>query len=451
MIYLSSLFPFFSFSAPQDPSLPVKADEPLREFVYLDEVSLSSLLASQRGEQTENIVSAAGHSDEVEIGSRIGSNVPLSPSVELNSRFQTTNSSSLQTTRKANAQSLFRELHRMKEIRKIMDDDIEKIPSSIGELLDNSSNYAFAQSTFRRGDLVELKVRLSASWIFQISTMVSEFSDIFDQNPVMFVENVNISDLFQAQGAQKVLDKLLGGLIPVEGIASHYGVLRHGSEEYIVHLDAVKGFDLEIEPLFVAGVTEHLAYWKDIRRVLFSDHEYTILCRIGKDGIHGSWNPIKTADVFEQFAPDMARQIEVSSKAVLINSRTENNEAKPKFIMNLALARYKDDLCLRLPKPLSGGQSQDIDRKLANEPFSGDSPEGQRAAFAKVRGWIEDYSEHSFDSAEDLALREKIRDQFAIPLFDSPSAIVEQIPEGPVSDHDEVRHLLDVEVVAIYW
>ena len=76
--------------APVTPIAPLP--KPLREFVYLDEVSLRSLLSSQTGEVTDVKSEHQENALQAEIGSAIGTNVPLAVKSEITSRFQTSNS-----------------------------------------------------------------------------------------------------------------------------------------------------------------------------------------------------------------------------------------------------------------------------------------------------------------------------------------------------------------------
>lgn len=435
---------------------PDRIPEPLREFVYLDEVSLGSLLASQKGEITENITSQIGNEHVAEIGSKISASSPVLPSAEVNSRFQTTNSNALQTLRKATAQSLFRELHKMPNLRKIQPIDVIEEADSLENLFSGEFSQAIHNAAdLARGDLVEFKVKLSASWIFQISSMVAEFSEMFDESPLIFMENIKFTDLYQAKNANKIIIKLLAGLVPVDGVVSDYIVVRYGDEKFIVHKDAIKNIDVEFFPLRIVGVTEHLAYWKDIRRILFADNEFTILCRLSKNGIQSDWNPIKVADIFKEMAPDLAKQIEVSSRTAMLQSASGQREkavdpTETKF--TFALAKYQAKLLEKVSHSLTESQLYELDRAIATFHVNFFTAEGQRAAFANVKTIVENATGLTIDSVEDLGLRESIRKGFGLSLFPQISEDNRQIAEGvEIEEIIEEANLLDVEVVAIYW
>lgn len=456
MIRFKRQFPWVTRSAVKPEALLSGQAEPLREFIYLDEVSLASLLASQKGEITENITSQSGDETLAEVGGSVSSNAPLMPSGEINTRFQTTNSSSLQTVRKANAQSLFRELHKLEYLRKIGPVEVADSAASMNDLKSGKFDGVVHRATnLERGDLVEFKVRLSASWIFQISTMVAEFSEMFDESPTLFMGHIKFTDLYQAKNANKIISKLLAGLIPVDGVVSDYVVVFDGTEKLISHRDAVSGLNAVTHPLRIVGVTEHLAYWKDIRRVLFADNEFTMLCRLSKSGIQKDWNPIKVADIFKEFAPDLSQQIETASKAAMIQSATGQSDESVEPVasqMVLALARYKDSLLSGMQHSVTDAELSELDRSISSLALEDASAEGQRAAFAEVKALIEASTKQQIDTSVDLEAREIVRKNLDLPLF--PRTRREQ-NEVPVFEGcpEEVRdaHLLDVEVVAIYW
>ncbi|MEL7750498.1 MULTISPECIES: DUF6414 family protein [Citromicrobium] len=456
MIIFKRQFPWVGRRNAKPEPLPIGQTEPLREFVYLDEVSLASLLASQKGEATENVTSQSGDESTAEVGGKVSSNTPMTPSAEVSSRFQTTNSNSLQTVSKATAQSRFRELHKFDYLRKIKPVEVLKSATSLEDLKDGSyENTCYRASDLKRGDLVEFKVQLSASWIFQISTMVAEFSEMFDQSPTMFMESVNFLDLYQAKNANKIISKLLAGLIPVDGVVSDYVVIADGEQNLIVHRNAISGFPIECSELRIVGVTEHLAYWKDIRRVLFADNEFTMLCRLSKSGIQNDWNPIKVADIFRDFAPDLARQIETSSRAAMTQSASSKRADMVEPIaaqLALALARYKDRLLSEIAHDVSEEELVALDRSIAALLLENTSAEGQRAAFAKVKALIEVSTRQEIDPSVDFDAREAVRKSLDLPLFPRSQNFANEpkINESSAFD-EEPKNLLDVEVIAIYW
>lgn len=455
MFRLTNLFPWIIKDDTKSQKPQKGRNDPLREFVYLDEVSLASLLASQKGELTDNTTSQYSDSLVAEVGGAITNKNPLTPTVEVRSRFQTTNSSSMQTMRKANAQSLFRELHELRYLRKISPVNSSLVANSIEDLSRGSfDGFVHKANDLNRGDLIELNMRLSASWIFQMSAMVAEFSEMFDESPSLFMSHVDFVDIYQAKNVNKVIGKLLAGLIPIDGVASEYVVVDCNDEKLIVHKDVIKNLNLDVRSLRIVGVTDHQAYWRDIRRVLFSDNEFTILCRLSKSGIQDDWNPIKVADIFRQFAPDLALDIEKASKVAMAqSSRTTEQRVEPIVgQMALALVRYKDRLLSGVNLEINDDELSKLDQEIASLPLDNISAEGQRLAFARAKKLIEASTGGEIDPAKDFAAREFVRKQVGLPLFPVIQAPSSQPQTVDCLTVDEQRSdMLDVEVVAIYW
>jgi hypothetical protein len=80
----------------------------LREFIYLDEVSLRSLLASQTGDVKDVVSEAISKAENAELAAELSADAFIGKG-KLNSRYQTSNSRSIQTSRKAIIQSLFKD------------------------------------------------------------------------------------------------------------------------------------------------------------------------------------------------------------------------------------------------------------------------------------------------------------------------------------------------------
>lgn len=122
-------------------------------------------------------------------------------------------------------------------------------------------------------------------------------------------------------------------------------VISHGSKDFIVHVDAVKELDVETRPLDVVGVTENSLYWKDIRRVLFSEAAFTVLARVGRDGTHNNWNPVKLSQIFKEVVPNIVDDISnVSLSALRAAHKKEEGAFQSEISLEVALTRYGADL-----------------------------------------------------------------------------------------------------------
>jgi hypothetical protein len=429
-------------------------DEPLREFIYLDEVSLRSLLSSQTGEMTESISNQTANSFDAEVGSSISAGVPQISNAELTSRFQTSNSSTLQTSRKATVQSWFREFYKRPKLRVVEPQRDVPSESSPEELIRNENKSVCIQSEqLQRGELVEFRVKLSPDPIFHLGTMVSEFSGMAEDFPGMFAENNALETLKQMQPVNRILQRLLAGLIPVKAEAIDYVVVEVGNIEYVVHRDAVSGLGLKEKPLVIVGVTEHLAYWKDIRRVLFSEAEFTILSRISRSGLQTSWTPVKLADLFRDLVPGLVEQINTASQnpATIPSSTNEVSVNADERLFNTLLL-YKSELLQETGAKISKEQDTQVDEKIRSLlPLTASVTE-QRAAFSAVKAIVANFVEVAITPSEDLELREKSRQLSGLPLFPQISVNQQPTTNQPVMPRvEDDQRLLDVDFVAIYW
>lgn len=430
---------------------------PLREFVYLDEVSLRSLLSSQLGEMTDSKSEQNVDAFSADIGSKIAADAQIAKA-ELTSKFQTSNSSTLQTSRKATVQSWFREFHALPGLRLVEPrtgvlaaTDVENLVS----LPDTS--VVVPAVALERGSLVEFRVELAADPVFHLGTMVSEFTGMIEDFPKLFQAQNAAETIKEIEPVNKILQRLLAGLIPVRGRAIDHVVVSIGNAEYVVHRAACAGLGLDERPLEIVGVTEHLAYWKDIRRVLFSGGVFTVLCRISKDGLHDSWTPVKLADLFQRLAPDLVNQINFAGKLpfMIVPAAAPAPVAEQPSATRLrrALQTYAT-LCIeeRGGGPLSEQQAMGLSGAIDQAAGLSDTVSGQRMAFQLVEDALWRGADDAIDPARNLALRNTARVSAGLSLFpsldrDEPKS---QPPREWVEPEDAPR-ILDVEVVAIYW
>ncbi|MFN7128645.1 MAG: hypothetical protein ACK4OJ_06225 [Brevundimonas sp.] len=432
-----------------------RAKMPLREFVYLDEVSLRSLLSSQKGEITDTTSQQLADTVLAEAGGKASVDAQVAKA-ELTSRFQTTNSSTLQTSKKATVQSWFRELHGLPGLRLIeAGADPHAAPTVTALLETQDPSVLLPVSRLGRGELVEFRVKLSADPVFHLGTLVSEFSGMADDFPDMFSAKNADETLREMLPINKILQRLLAGLIPVRGLAVDYRVVRVEDVDYVVHEKAVAALGLESRALEVVGVTEHLAYWKDIRRVLFSHAEFTVLSRVARPGLHDSWTPVKLADLFRQLAPDLVEQINAAGRLPFMTpviptpTTTDIGEAR----MVEALRVYASAALEEAGIVLVPETNESLEHLIQSVSDRHGSVSDQRSAFVRIGQWLSETVGVVMTAAEDLKLRDRARIETGLSLFPALAASDQgssASSSAPVQTHDEAR-VLDVEIIAIYW
>lgn len=425
------------------------APRPLREFVYLDEVSLRSLLSSQRDGLAEANSRQQAENWSMEDGTLVQLGTDLTGKVQGTSRFQTSNSSTLQTSRKATVQSWFRELHEIPGLRTIeVVSEVTPIHKATDLKSANEPSRSVRSSRLKRGDLIEMRVRLSADPIFRLVTMIAEFTGMAQDFPEGMVNE--LSGIAEATMANRIFDRLLAGLIPIRAEAVDHVVVDIDGEQYVVHRGALAGSDLQSQPLTVVGVTEHLAYWKDIRRVLFSEAEFTIMGRLARGGLQTSWTPVKLVDVFSTMVPDLAKQMQAAGRFMLTGPREQGEHQEPNLLEE-ALWHYKSLIEAEKGKRLTPELGAIIEAEIAAHAASSASPQAQRDAFNAVRLVVQKHLRVRIGPEKDLQLRERARTMSGLPLLPGPTKRT-QIRQAEASHGDaEGGPMLDLEVVAIYW
>lgn len=431
---------------------------PLREFVYLDAVSLHSLLVSQNATIPSEVSQAISRADEAELsgtlGTQLGSDVlGASTKAESSARYKTSNSNSMQSSRKAVIQTLFKELRELPlEFKLAPNGEPPKVLrdlASVSTFRDPRSVESVDE--FVRGTLVEVEVTLAVDPVFKLGAMMNEWTAMAGDYPAMFGNQGTLGFLHEAEPIMRVLDRFLAGLIPIKATATSHGVVEIGDREYIVHRAAIGDLAVPVRPLKIVGVTEHVGYWRDIRRVLFSAARFTMLCRVARDGIHEKWTPVKLADLFSDVAPGFVDQINAIRSPSAADGNVTSPQSQREAFAN-ALDAYKDSL---VPTggtwaAKSNGIYEDLKSRLKSGPIDASA---QRQGFDQVRDLLTTTLAMEMPTAEaDLAARQEARHRAGLELFPSlmmnpPSSTI----GTPLKKEKSEERMLDVEVIAIYW
>jgi hypothetical protein len=428
------------------------ADNVMREFVYLDEVSLRSLLSSQKGGVTDSTSEQRTSGRQAELEGKASVESAFLAKAEVASRYQTSNSSTVQTSRKATVQSWFREFLAIPGLRTIHPPEEVKTAKDLDDVKRQTDPSTLSRSAdLQRGALVEFRVRLSADPVFHLGTMVSEFTGMAEDYPDMFAAGDGLATLREVQPMSKILQRLLAGLIPIRAEAIDYSVIEIDGEEFIVHNEVLGNVEIERKPLLIVGVTEHMAYWKDLRRVLFSDAEFTMLCRISRDQLQRTWTPVKLADLFRTVTPDLVNQINAAGRVPFGASQSAVESPPINAKMLDALTAYKTALLEAAGKTLTEDQGRDIDAEILRLQERAGSAYEQRAAFGQLHATLVSMTDLGIESSKNLEIRDQARNTSGLPLFPHLTAsILQPSTPAPAAEEPDER-LLDVEVIAIYW
>lgn len=421
---------------------------PLREFVYLDEVSLKSLLVSQQGELATEFTDQNVLVEQAEISSKLSA-APKGIGAEIGSRFQSTSTLGRQTLRKSVAQSQFKTLLELSSIDiRFRSNAQREATLSLEHLVqEEETAHSVRVNRLKRGDLVELEVELTADPIYRFNLTMAELSDLATKYPEMMTAP-GAGDVIEQMGPiSKMLEQLLVGLVPIRARCLNLALVEHDGNSHVVRISDAESLGLTTQPIDVVGVTDLDQYWKDVRRVLFAHGSFKMLCRVARDGLHDDWSPVKGAEVLSEIAPQFPGLLEAAGRTEYGIPKDARAEKQSEALAE-ALRLFAAKILEISSPPHPWNQCDGLDDLITAQGNRAFSASGQREAF---------------DAVAELVTR-------VVPVFPSPAQLQEfrtyaresaklrfslnQMPKESIESTKKPRgpeKLLDVEIVAIYW
>ncbi|MFI7595862.1 hypothetical protein [Micromonospora sp. NPDC049359] len=293
-----------------------------REFVYLDEVSVTSLVAARDGSIAETVKDTLTQSSEVESKSTLGLSFK-SAKLGTESRVRGTDTSAREVVRRSVIQSTFRDLRTGgendihlardgKRIRKFRPQKIRNIQELKRAKRKLSKNgYLLCADEMKRGEVLELELEIRADKTYRLVSGISSIMEIVKGRESLFGFDDTVYE--QVVPIVEIIDRLLIGLVPIRGVSTRFGVVEVDGSDWIVDrnlLGAQSEITQILRPLEVVGVTDFRSYSKDLRRILFNDAIYTAYMRIESPALSDDWNPVKLADVLRGMSVDIGSLID---------------------------------------------------------------------------------------------------------------------------------------------
>ena len=441
------------------------SDGLLREFVYLDEVSVYSILASRKGaiptEFTEN-QTASLHRD---VGSSIGIGTGFI-NTRLDSKLHASELRGSQVLRKSIIQASFKELYEIEQTALALSPlggdcvpTVHAIPDLESRLgREPKDPWLVDPQTIHRGELMELQVELEADPIFRMTSIITTLRELMEDNEHLFGNEI-AAKLPEMRSLARVLDGLLVGLVPIRGRLVDYRWTNIASRDVLVHqllLDQLSpDTSLTVYPAFVVGVAQHDLFWKDIRRVLFSQAQYTVFCRIAVSGLANRWHPVKIAGVLEGIFPQFDELIrDFSEKASEAMHRTgdmqQTSTSHDEQLWKGIMEEYAQLILAHHGRSLDSEVIDSMIHRISPEPDWLDSVDGRRSVFNKITQYLDNALE--IQICGELAYRTR---NAVIQNAGAPNSLVHQTPhrDGHRSASIPGNHerFLDAEIIAIYW
>ena len=429
----------------------------LREFVYLDEVSVYSLVASTLGPIPEQFTDTDTSSWQSEIGSSVGAGVGVAKA-ELNSQIMNNQTSGTQVVRKSIVQATFKQLYESEleslSIRPIPGDlehpKIHNMDELLATVQTSADGYwVIDPLNLSRGKLFELEVELDADPIFRASTFTSTILEILEENADLFGLDV-AGEIAQMKSVGRILEKLLAGLVPIRGKVVDYCAIELDDKEWIINRILLQDLPSQDQPLthpvFVVGVAEQALFWKDIRRILFSNARYRILCRMGQTGLQTTWTPVKLAHILESVIPGFSKQVDIAGIFALATTNASNQTEQT---AHNALVKYADLIAKHFQIKLTTKDKDEI-RQLADQHSSSFGNQEVRLQAFKA---ISAYLASNFHFNQDSLLFAKYRQTaLADAGLDFGGGAIQSAPVNTKVSHTDFNdRFIDSEFVAIYW
>lgn len=433
-----------------------------REFVYLDEVSVSSLLTSIRGGITTEFTESYTDSLSREIGGSL--NVGLGGvGSNLSGKSLSNQNQASQVIRKATVQTSFKELYDLEKDRLALSSAIapndvfvesdEDIPTSL-ESMENKK-WIVDIGNIRRGDPFEVKVELEADPLFRMIMAITTLYGLMGDTDDIF-GSVPAEQVRQAYRVGQVLERLLAGLVPLRGRLVEYQATTLENREVLVHQSIKNRMTNrntgDYLPVYVTGVADNGLFWKDIRQILFSGSEYSVFCRLATEGLKEEWQPVKVANVFEGVISEFKDAIggfrELARATIEDQERGATAESPGEDSGAGAVKEYIHLLETIHERTVSPEFVENAAASIIPQGDWLESVDGQRKVFDEVTTIVDNEFGVETQGETRRSLRAKALEKSNFTIANQQAALIQRTRETESSDEER---FLDAEIVAIYW
>ncbi|MCT9096970.1 hypothetical protein [Haloarchaeobius sp. HME9146] len=405
----------------------------LREFIYLDELSVRSLLAStgEGGIPVETSNKSLKEKTR-QFGGGISADAGVaSGNVRANgqNRQQSANEtvSSLES-----GQSRFTQLYQSNAVKKRV--SLGNLKKS-REINDLGEVYL---SDFERGDVLELRVDLQANLLFRLYRAIEYFYDVapeqFDPDTKQMLTLIRES---------------IGGSIPVIGTATNYELVSEDTRS-LQPLQESETPSPDSEVLLVAQLElENLR--ADPIDTLFDDEEFVMYCRITSVDV-GTWYPLKITQVLNSLPGNAAEQLNSLMENGLSEARTElvdidlqNGETgTTNPTVHSALVYHYASL---LETETGESVNDSLTDSIVNQVFESVNVDDYESGREAKKALLETYTDVFIDQTDldevDSGTRLELRNQAIDALEDSKVQVDD--------DQKNIEPVFEVKPVAIYW
>lgn len=435
----------------------------LREFIYLDEVSVTSLLSARDGAIPKEFKDSTGSVTKADVAGQAEAGVaPFKARV--NSKFESTRSANSEVVSKATVQTLVNRLFEIERDRLVLRTNLpaSSRPSRadaqrilLGELTPAEKYWVVAAADLDRGQLAEIEVELETDPVFQLSTILSTVKELTEESEdlrAQFGEKEMLEGLFSINN---VIEKMMVGLIPLKCRVVDYVVVGTGHGRKVVHRCTFDDLDTELgftaTPLYLVGDTQKDLYWKDIRRVLFTQSRFRVLCRLNGRGVSDRWNPLKLADALSRVDPLLSEKLsQFGVMAVGAFSGTATIGTRVEESRTGALYEYGELVAEALGFSLDPEAVAELGILALENQNVFKSAITASIAFNPIKEYVELRAGNALTSDEHARLRQVASRKNGL-LIDGTSANPNTFDGFLSSQPRPDENLIEAEIIAIYW
>lgn len=433
---------------------------PLREFVYLDETSVCSLVAARVGSIAETLTATQSESLQSEVGASIGASGVANAA--LDSRVTGVQARSSQILRKTIIQSTFKELHDMEKDRLVIkptaSSDRFKMWREVQDLTNAlrsaaCDTWVIDASSLQRGRLFEVEVELATEPLYHCSAMASAISGMIQDNPQLH-RLLDHSGIAQMAAVNQLLERLIADLIPIRGRLLGYRSLTVDGHEWLLHEQALSslpsGIVEQTRVVYAVGVAEQPLFWKDIRRVLFSGSRYLMLCRLAQNGVRESWTPVKLSHVLEAVAPKFGQALEEGGRNALATmTNVSMSNITQEHRRRDALLAYAADIASQHGRVLDDGLRAELGPVIDGHSDAANGVVASRQAFGTVTAVLTHHL--GIDVSPEQAASCRASALLEAGLWLDGQQLPQTGHAAQTTERDANERYLDSEIIAIYW
>ncbi|WP_330274997.1 hypothetical protein OG205_04685 [Lentzea sp. NBC_00516] len=290
--------------------------------------------------------------------------------------------------------------------------------------------------------------------IFQLSNILVTLKELTDESADLRAQLGSAELLEELIAINNLIEKMMVGLIPLKCRIVDYVAVdtEHGVK--IVHQSIFDDLDTDsgytAQPLYLVGDTQRDLYWKDIRRVLFTQSRFRVLCRLNVTGITTSWNPLKMGNSLRTVVPDLSSKLAAFGRtAVSAFSGTASPETHVHERRTAALDTYGKLVAEELHYSLNAEQVSQLSVLAHDNRHVFKSASTAPSAFNPIKQYVEQLAGATLSPEVHSRLRAAAchRQELLVDgTLSNPSSYTYPLQQEPSEEN-----LIDAEIIAIYW